>query len=147
MKIRSSFERELRLAHDNFDLVWDEYKLWEPEPSLLEKNGELYLKSKARWEKQAEEFDDNLCSEMNVKQSLINLESLNESRVDEKAYLSWVEKLPSEGDKVWFLRRMVLNYRQLFKPYLLKLEQLHSSDEEVLIKKYQVAIRLSDHSR
>lgn len=111
MKIRSSFERELRLAHDNFDLVWDEYKLWEPEPSLLEKNGELYLKAKARWEKQAEEFDDNLCSEMNVKQSLINLESLNESRVDEKAYLSWVEKLPSEGDKVWFLRRMVLNYR------------------------------------
>lgn len=29
-KTRLTFERELRLAHDDFDLVWDEYSLWEP---------------------------------------------------------------------------------------------------------------------
>ncbi len=28
-KIRFNYERQLRLANDNYDLLWDEYKLWE----------------------------------------------------------------------------------------------------------------------
>lgn len=53
--------------------------------------------------------------------SLINLESVNESKIDEERYMFWIEKLESETDKLWFLRKMVLNYRQLFIPYLIKL--------------------------
>ena len=34
-KIRDSYMREMRLSHDNYDLVWDEYKAWEPEESIL----------------------------------------------------------------------------------------------------------------
>ena len=34
-KIRDSYMREMRLAHDNFDLVWDEYKAWESDESIL----------------------------------------------------------------------------------------------------------------
>ncbi len=50
-KIRSTFDRELRLAHDYFDLVWDEYKLWETDAKILEKNKGLYDQTKKQWER------------------------------------------------------------------------------------------------
>jgi hypothetical protein len=52
--------------------------------------------------------------------------------------------LPTDAEKLWFLRRWVLNYRQMMTYYLTKCELFYGSDEEKIITKYKVAIRLSE---
>ena len=48
-KVRGLFEREMKLAHDNFDLVWDQYTFWETDKDQLEKNKYLYEYAKKKW--------------------------------------------------------------------------------------------------
>ena len=45
------------------------------------------------------------------------------------------------------MRRIALNYRQMFEPYLQRTELLHRNDDEIVIKKYKIAIRLSNNSQ
>ena len=73
------------------------------------------------------------------------MEGINEDDLDEKNYLAAVEKLPTEVEKLWFLRRMALQRHIMFKQYLLKLELIHKNDEELMIKKYKSAIRLANN--
>ena len=54
--------------------------------------------------------------------------------------------MPTEIEKLWFLRRMALQRHIMFKQYLLKLELIHKNDEELMIKKYKSAIRLANDS-
>ena len=48
-KVRSTFEREMKLAHDGFDLIWSEYTLWESDKEVLSNRKQLYEEAKEKW--------------------------------------------------------------------------------------------------
>lgn len=83
----------MKLAHDNFDLVWDEYKIWESDESIFKSKEYIYQETKHKWQKASEQFEEKICSETNIKRSLHNLESVNESKINEEKYLFWLDKL------------------------------------------------------
>lgn len=39
----------MKLAHDNFDLVWDEYKIWESDESIFKSKEYIYQETKHKW--------------------------------------------------------------------------------------------------
>lgn len=87
-----------------------------------------------------------MLSEVNIKRSLFILENENKNKIDENKYISWLEKLPTEKEKLWFLRRVALSYKQMMDYYLIKIESYYSNDEEQIIKKFKVIIRLAENA-
>lgn len=75
---------------------------------------------------------------------MFNLEGIKEEDLNQQNYLAGLEKLPTEVEKLWFLRRMALQRHIMFKQYLLKFELIHKNDEELVIKKYKSIIRLAN---
>lgn len=66
------------------------------------------------------------------------------SVIEEEKFMEWVELLPTEGEKLWHLRRCALNYRQFNPQYLTKSEAYFSNDEERIIRRYKAVLQLTE---